>query len=116
MMDSVEQRMTSGSVAPIAQHRRKPMTVNSSQPQVNTPEILDFKSIVEIELVSLTEDREKFNKAELNFIHWLDAEITKIDDFYYEKEQVAAERYKLISAQLDALRQLRDSHQTNESN
>ena len=47
-----------------------------------------------------------FNEAELNFLYWLDTEIEKIDDFYREKEKVAAERYKHISAQLEALRQL----------
>ena len=68
------------------------------------------------EPVSLTEGHEEFNDTELKFLHWLDAEIKKIDDFYREKEKVAAERYKLISPQLQALCQFRDTNLTNESN
>jgi xenotropic and polytropic retrovirus receptor 1 len=103
---------------PIVQreHRRhESMAVNFRQPRVNLHQELDTpdgNSITEIELVSMTGDQYEFNKAELNFIHWLDTEIKKMDDFYREKERVAARRYKLISAQLNALGQLSDSHLT----
>jgi SPX domain len=50
-----------------------------------------------------------FDESELYFLQWLDGEVKKIDDFYQEKENDAAERYKILSAQLDALRRLRDS-------
>ena len=125
MMNAVQRRMTPGLLAPCTPivHREyrghKSMTVNFSQPQVNLREVFDTpgqKSTVDIELVSLTEDHDEFDRAELIFLHWLDAEIKKIDDFSREKEKVAMERYKLITAQLEALSQLRESHLTNEAN
>ena len=63
-----------------------------------------------LEGVSLARDHHlEYNEAELNFLHWLDNEIKKIDDFYQEKENDATERYKLLSAQLEALRRLREA-------
>jgi xenotropic and polytropic retrovirus receptor 1 len=63
-----------------------------------------------LEEVGLTKDSDlEYNEAELNFLYWLDSEIEKIDEFYQEKENDAVERYKLLSAQLDALRQLRET-------
>jgi hypothetical protein len=121
--DVPEKLVTSDSVGkavyPIG---RKPMAVNFSQLQVNLRQVWDIiprarqKSAVEIELVSLTGDDEaQFNDAELNFLYWLDMEIKKIDHFYREKENVAGQRYKHISEQLEALRQLEDNHLMNES-
>ena len=121
--DSEQQRMPPGLLrprTPIARHN-KSMSVNSTQSQ-GIPrrafDIPDSKSRVEIEieLVSLSENRNEFNEAELKFLHWLDTEIAKIDEFYHEKEKVAAERFKIISVQLEALCQLRDSHKTDEWN
>jgi len=64
-----------------------------------------------LEAVTLARDHDlEYNEAELNFLYWLDNEIKKIDDFYQEKENDAAERYKLLSAQLEALRRLREAH------
>jgi xenotropic and polytropic retrovirus receptor 1 len=64
-----------------------------------------------LEGASLGKDRDlEYNEAELHFLHWLDSEIEKIDKFYQEKENDAEERYKLLSAQLEALRQLRETH------
>jgi SPX domain len=58
----------------------------------------------------------EFDESELNFLNWLDGEVKKIDDFYQEKEKDAQERYKLLSAQLDVLRQVRESQRLAESN
>jgi xenotropic and polytropic retrovirus receptor 1 len=113
MVDATQQNGLVGSRTSIG---RKPMAVNFSQLQANLLQVSnpgppsDGKNAAEIELVSLTGDREEtFNKAELTFINWLDAEIKKIDDFYTGKEKIAAVRYKRISAQLEALRQLQDN-------
>ena len=125
MMDGAQQRMTSSSSGPRtptvqqehSEHKSK--AVNFSQSQVDLSKAFDtpgLKSTVNIELVTMAEDRDEFREEELNFLSWLDIEIKKIDDFYSEKEQVAAERYKLISAQIGALHQLRESRLTNESN
>jgi SPX domain len=71
-----------------------------------------------IELVNLEKDHNnEFDEGKLNFLQWLDKEIKKIDDFYCEKENAAAERYKVICAQFEALLQLGESHlMTNEDN
>ena len=123
IMDKAQQ--TSGSVRPctpvvLREHRgHKSMTVNFSQSQTTLPQGFDTRgwiSTLDIELSSLTEDHNIFDETELNFLQWLDMEIQKIDDFYREKENVAVTRYKLISAQIEALCQLRDSHLINESN
>jgi len=125
MKDSEQQRMTPVSLGPrtpiaqLDQREHKSMTVNSSHSQGIVRQVFDTpgsKLTVDIELVSLTDNQNEFNGAELNFLHWLDTEITKIDEFYHEREKVAAERYKIISAQLEALRQLHDSHLTDEWN
>lgn len=58
----------------------------------------------------------EFDEAELDFLTWLDGEIKKIDEFYQEKEYDAAQRYKLLAAQLEALRQLREQQRITESN
>lgn len=122
MKDSAQQRMTPDSLrprTPIARSEHKgheSITVNSSQSLPEVFDTSDRKSTVEIELVSLTDNQNEFDEAELNFLYWLDTEITKIDEFYQEKEKVAIERYKIISAQLEALRELRDSHLTDEWN
>jgi xenotropic and polytropic retrovirus receptor 1 len=55
-----------------------------------------------------------FDESELDFLDWLDGEITKIDDFYQEKEHEAAERYKVLSAQLERLRILRETYKAAE--
>jgi hypothetical protein len=57
-----------------------------------------------------------FDETELNFINWLEDEIKKINDFYLEKEQEAEERYKQLSAQLQALQRLREANRLNETN
>jgi SPX domain protein involved in polyphosphate accumulation len=64
----------------------------------------------------MNEYHDEIEEAELNFLYWLDTEIKKIDDFYREREKAASDRYKHIAAQLEALCQLRDSHQPNQSN
>lgn len=74
------------------------------------------KPTIDIELESLSDNRNEYSEAESKFLYWLDMEIKKIDDFYREKEKIASERYKYISVQLEALRQLGDSHITNETN
>jgi hypothetical protein len=61
-------------------------------------------------------DDPDFDEAELNFLDWLDGEIKKIDDFYQEKENEAEERYKVLSAQLEQMRQLREHYRAAESN
>lgn len=50
----------------------------------------------------------ELNEQENTFLHWLDDEIKKIDDFYQAKEHDAEERYRVMSAQLEALRNLRN--------
>jgi hypothetical protein len=50
------------------------------------------------------------DETEINFLNWLDEETKKIDDFYQQKEDDAAERYKLLSAQLEALYRLKESY------
>lgn len=50
------------------------------------------------------------DETEINFLNWLDEETQKIDDFYRQKEDDAAERYKLLSAQLEALHRLRQNY------
>jgi xenotropic and polytropic retrovirus receptor 1 len=69
-----------------------------------------------LEGVGLTIDNDlEYDEAELNFLHWLDSEINKIDEFYQQKENDAEERYKLLSAQLEALRRLRETHRLESS-
>lgn len=125
-VDRVQGRMTPDPTGPYMDNvqltGRKSLAVNFNQLQANLRQVRDtippprYKPTVEIELESLTaEQMDTFNGAELNFLSWLDAEIEKIDDFYREKEKVAAERYKNISAQLEALRQLGYNHIANES-
>ena len=66
--------------------------------------------------VGLTIDSDlEYDEAELNFLHWLDSEINKIDEFYLQKENDAEERYKLLSAQLEALRRLRETYRLESS-
>ena len=127
MMDSVQKRISSDAVTLCAtmgecdQKAPEPMRVNFGQPQVNLRKVSDtidrpgWKSTFDVGLLS-TEYREELDEAELNFLNWLNAEIKKVDDFYREKERVAAERYKIISSQLEALRHLRDGDQTDKSN
>jgi hypothetical protein len=62
-----------------------------------------------LEGVRLASEDDEFDDTEVFFLHWLDGEIKKIDDFYIEKEHDADERYKVLSAQLEALRRLRDT-------
>jgi hypothetical protein len=50
------------------------------------------------------------DETEINFLNWLDEETKKIDDFYRQKEDDAAERYRLLSAQLEALHRLRENY------
>jgi len=50
-----------------------------------------------------------YDESEYRFLNWLDSEIMKIDEFYKQKEEDAVHRYKVLSEQLDALRQLRES-------
>ena len=69
-----------------------------------------------LEGVRLASEDLEFDDTEIFFLHWLDGEIKKIDDFYIEKEHDAKERYKALSAQLEALRQLRDTQRAAESN
>jgi len=68
-----------------------------------------------LEGVRLASEDEEFDETELFFLHWLDGEIKKIDDFYVEKEHDAEERYKALAAQLEALRQLRETQRLAES-
>jgi hypothetical protein len=125
-VDKVQERLTPDPVGPNTDNVRssgsKSMRVNFNQLEANLRQVRDtippprYKPTGDIELTSLTpQEMDTFNGAELNFLSWLDAEIEKIDDFYCEKEKVAAERYKNISAQLEALRQLGYNHLTNES-
>ena len=55
------------------------------------------------------DDNFEYDESEIDFLDWLDSEIKKIDDFYQEKEREAVKRYHVLSQQLEALRQLRDS-------
>jgi SPX domain len=115
---AAQQRITSGSVGQIVQPGEgKYLTVHYNRPQINTRPMSEtnqapgLQSALSIELVSMTEDyKDAFSEAELEFLQWLDTEIKKVDNFYREKENVAAQRYKSISAQLDALSQLQDIH------
>lgn len=56
------------------------------------------------------------DETEINFLNWLDEETKKIDDFYKQKEDDAAERYKLLSAQLEALHRLRETYRGESEN
>lgn len=69
-----------------------------------------------LEGVRLAPEDLELDETEVFFLHWLDGEIKKIDDFYDEKEHDAEERYKVLSAQLEALRQLRESQRLAEAN
>ena len=51
------------------------------------------------------------DETEITFLNWLDEETKKIDEFYQQKEDDAAERYKLLSAQLEVLHRLKESYQ-----
>ena len=69
-----------------------------------------------LEGTRLAPENFEFDSSELVFLQWLDTEIKKIDDFYIEKEDDAEERFKLLSAQLEALRHLREAQRLAESN
>jgi xenotropic and polytropic retrovirus receptor 1 len=58
----------------------------------------------------------EFDDSELYFLHWLDGEIKKIDDFYQEKEKEAEGRFKLLSDQLEMLRYIRETQLQNDPN
>jgi xenotropic and polytropic retrovirus receptor 1 len=62
------------------------------------------------------ENTMEYVEEELVFLSWLDDEILKIDEFYRQKENEAAERYKALSAQLETLRQFRDLQRFYDSN
>jgi len=61
------------------------------------------------ERIVVKDDNFEYDESEIDFLDWLDSEIKKIDDFYQEKEREAVKRYHVLSQQLEALRQLRDS-------
>lgn len=62
------------------------------------------------------ENDSEFDDSELRFLHWLDGEIKKIDDFYQEKEKDAEDRFKILSDQLEMLRHIRETQLLNDSN
>lgn len=106
-------------VPPLAKLQGRKSTIGKfSDSQSHIRQVFDtFKrsgrktTVDSLEGVSLSKSHDlEYDEAELNFLHWLDSEIKKIDEFYQEKENDATERYKLLSAQLEALRQLRETH------
>jgi hypothetical protein len=112
-------------IAPQAKLRaRKSMPVKLVQPShLNIRTIFDSfrrsrkRTIDSIHADSAGKYQEAdFDETELNFINWLEDEIKKINDFYLEKEQEAEDRYKQLSAQLQALQRLRETNRFNESN
>ena len=62
------------------------------------------------ERMFVKDDNFEFDESEIMFLHWLDGEIKKIDDFYQEKEHEAVNRYSVLSQQLDVLKRMRDNH------
>jgi xenotropic and polytropic retrovirus receptor 1 len=102
---------------------RKTMTSKPSSSHLNIRTIFDsfrrsrHRTIDGLDTVSLAKVHEAdFDETELNFIDWLDDEINKINEFYQDKENEAEERYKQLSAQLEALQRLREATRLRESN
>jgi len=120
------QPMTSGSedsATPIVTPSSKPRGRKSTIGKFSSSQAAHIRQVIDSlkrtgrrgtmgspEVVSLAKDHDlEYDEAELNFLQWLDSEIEKIDEFYKEKENDAAERYKLLSAQLEALHRLRET-------
>lgn len=102
--------------------RQRSTSAKLNQAPLNVRQVIDTlrrprkRTTDSSESSRLSKNRQDFDESELFFLSWLDGEIKKIDDFYRIKETEAADRYKLLSEQLEALRRLRNHQHLASSN
>ena len=103
-----------GSSTPMVLPRQRSMATKLNQAPLNVRQVIDTlrrprkRTTDSGKSNRLSKNGQDFDESELYFLSWLDKEIGKIDDFYQAKETEAADRYKLLSEQLEALRRLRN--------